>query len=70
MFISSSSSFCPQRYLDEMANGLDELQHIAVAIGDEVEDSTRKIKAVAAKADTVTKTVQVQNRRVEKVLKK
>jgi hypothetical protein len=48
-----------------MANGLDELQHIANAIGDEVVDSTQKIKAVSAKTAKVTETVQTQNRRVE-----
>jgi hypothetical protein len=57
-------------YLDEMSAGLDHLQGIALAIGDEVEDSTRKIRATNQRTAETTGRIQKQNRRVEKVLNK
>jgi hypothetical protein len=53
-----------------MSAGLDHLQGIALAIGDEVEDSTRKIRSTNQRTAETTGRIQKQNRRVEKGLNK
>ena len=56
--------------LDQMSAGLDRLNGMATAIGNEVDDSTQKISNTNRRMDATNARVRGQNERVEKILKK
>ena len=54
-------------HLEEMSNGLDELYDIGLAIGTEVEVSTKQVQNLSRKVDDATVRMDQQNAKVERV---